>query len=149
MVGCINTVSPQNFSWHCKKKKKKKRRNIGCPFKIHQLHRRGHGWNRLPKSETWWGEAGPVLGVVLWVGSHGHSPPLAASGRCCLWGDARHSGQGQRGLRSINPHLCGLQPHWGCCTQPTFPHSSCWHVILGCWEMKDVPTFYTDFIFSA
>lgn len=87
----------------------------------------------LPKSETWRGEAGPVLGEVLWVGSHGRSPPwqpsctgqiqtpLTASDQCCLWGDARHSGQGQRGSRLHKPTPSVVYSHLGVFHSAHFP----------------------------
>lgn len=90
--------------------------------------------------------------------SHGHSPPwqlsctgriqtpLATSDRCCLGGDARHSRQGQRGsqLHKYTPSV--VYSHTGGFYSA---HFSCLHVvILGCWEMKDVSTFYTDYFFS-
>lgn len=54
------------------------------------------------------------------------------------------------GLGSINPHPLWFTATWGCSTQPTFPQFSRLRVIiLGRWEMKDVPAFHTDFMFSA
>ena len=149
MVGCINTVSPQNLTLQ-------KKRTWGAHLKftnyIEEVMDETIHQSQKPDKER--------LGLC-WercFHSRGHSPPwqlscrgriqtpLATSDRCCLGGDARHSSQGQRGSQPHKRTPSVVYSHTGGFYSAHFPHFSCLHVvILGCWEMKDVSTFYTIF----